>query len=169
MYYIFGEYKVQDSKLTPLYHVGGIIADISYFSWKISNVTHNNLLPFIHNCHPIDVILEKRCIKFVWSLYNSNYALYSNILRFSLQNGNSTLGENVRYLMHKYDIVNSDWSQNIDILYSKVELYINRLMNINHKCTGSVIREMCETRDSGNTHFFEPNELLHFIEMLCIN
>ena len=71
--------------------------------------------------------------------------------------------------MHKYDIVNSDWSQNIDILYSKVELYINRLMNINHKCTGSVIREMCETRDSGNTHFFEPNELLHFIEMLCIN
>ena len=60
------------------------------------------------------IILEKRCIKFVWSLYNSNYALYSNILRFSLQNGNSTLGENVRYLMHKYDIVS-------DTLYSKVE------------------------------------------------
>ena len=71
--------------------------------------------------------------------------------------------------MHKYDIVNSDCSQNIDILYSKVELYINCLMNINHKCTGSVIREMCVTRDSGNTHFFEPNELFHFIEMLCIN
>ena len=71
--------------------------------------------------------------------------------------------------MHKYDIVNSDWSQNIEILYSKVELYINRLMNINHKCTGSVHREMCETRDSGNTHFFEPNGLLHLIEMLCIN
>ena len=28
------------------------------------------------------------------------------------------MGENVRYLMHKYDIVNSDWSQNINILYS---------------------------------------------------
>ena len=28
MYYIFGEYKVQDSELTLLYHVGGIIADI---------------------------------------------------------------------------------------------------------------------------------------------
>ena len=26
----------------------------------------------------------------------------------SLQNGNSTLRENVRYIMHKYDIVNSD-------------------------------------------------------------
>ena len=28
-------------------------------------VTHDNLLPFIHNCHPIDVILEKRCIRLV--------------------------------------------------------------------------------------------------------
>ena len=111
--------------------------------WKISNVTHNNLLPFMNNCHPIDVILEKRCIKFVWSLYDSNYALYSNILRFSLQNGNSTLGEIVRYLMHKYDIVNSDWSQNIDILHSKVEVYIYRLMNNNYKCTGSVIEMLC--------------------------
>ena len=137
--------------------------------WKNSNVIHNNLLPFIHNCHLIDVILEKRCIKFVRSLYNSNYALYSNILRFSLQNVIRFWVENVRYIMHKYDIVNSDWSQSIDILYSKVELYINLLVNINHKCTGSIIRELCEMRDSCNTHFFEPNELLQLIEMLCIN
>ena len=53
------------------------------------------------------------------------------------------MGENVRYLMHNYNIVNSDWSQNINILYSKVELH--RLMNINHKCTGLVISELCET------------------------
>ena len=105
---------------------------INAWVWKISNVTHINLFAFIHNCHPIEVILEKRCINFVWSLFNSNYALYSNILRLSLRNGNSTMGENVRYLMHKYDIVNSDWSQNINILYSKVELYSNRLLNIEH-------------------------------------
>ena len=124
--------------------------------WKISSVTHNNLLPFIHNCHPIDVILEKRYIKFVWSLYCTTvimYALYSNMLPFSLQNGNLTLGENVRYRMHKYDIVNSDCSQNIDILLNYCIVKLS-LMNINHKCTGSVIRELCETRDSCNTHFF---------------
>ena len=97
---------------------------------------------YIHNCHPIEVILEKRCIKFVWSLFNSNYALYSNILRLSLQNGYTTMGENVRYLMHTYGIVNSDWSQNINILYSKIEAYSNRLLNIEHKCSGSVIREL---------------------------
>ena len=64
-----------------------------------------------------------------------------------MQNGYSTMGENVRYLMHKYGIVNSDWSQNIKILNSKIESYSNRSLNIEHKCTGSVIRELCETRD----------------------
>ena len=63
--------------------------------WNISNITHN-LLPYIYNCYPIEVIFEKRCIKFVWSLFNSNYALYSNILRLSLQNDNLTMGENVQ-------------------------------------------------------------------------
>ena len=52
--------------------------------WKISKVTHNNLLPFIHNCHPIDIILEKRCIKFVWSLYTTvimhNIQIYYDFL-----------------------------------------------------------------------------------------
>ena len=59
------------------------------------------------------------------------------------------MDENVRYLMHKYDIVNSDWSKK----YSKVELYSYRLLNIEHKCTRSVIRELCETRDNCNTQF----------------
>ena len=114
--------------------------------WKISNVTHNNLLWYRYLKTPVLNLSDR--------LYNSKNALYSNMLQFSLQNGNSTMDENVRYLMHKYDIVNSDWSQNINILYSKVELYINRLMNIYHKCTGSVIRELGETRDSCNTQFF---------------
>ena len=109
------------------------------------------------------------CLVVIRSYY-SNYALYSNKLRLPLQNGNSTIiGENVRYLLHKHDSVNSDWSQNINILYSNVELYSNRLLNIDHKCTGSVIRELCETRDNGNTQFFERKELLYLIEMLFNN
>ena len=57
--------------------------------WKISNVTHNNLLPFIHNCHPIDVILEKRCLNLsghyttVIMPYNQIYNdfLYKTVIR----------------------------------------------------------------------------------------
>ena len=36
------------------------------------------------------------------------------------------MGENVRYLMHKYDIVNSDWSQNIDISYTRYKIQDTR-------------------------------------------
>ena len=84
-------WKYYDKKLLELFYVTW--KKSMRRVWNISNVTHNNLLPYIHNCHPIEVILEKRCIKFVWSLFNSNYALYSNILRLSLQNGNSTMGD----------------------------------------------------------------------------
>ena len=118
-------WKYYDKNLLELFYVAWrklILRRV----WKISNVTHNNLLPFIHSCHPIEIILAKCCIKFVWWLYNSNYALYSNILRLSLQN--STIGENVRYLKHKYDYVSSDWSQNMIILYSKVEIYISYIL-----------------------------------------
>ena len=87
-------WKYYDKKLLELFYVAW--RKLLRRVWNISNVTHNNLLPYIHNCHPIEVILEKRCIKFVWSLFNSNYALYSNILRLSLQNDNLTMGENVR-------------------------------------------------------------------------
>ena len=93
-------------------------------------------------------------------LYNSNYSLYANIVRLSLYNGNSTTGENVRYLMHKYNIVNHDWSKNINKLYSKVELYVNHLINVDHKCTGSVMRELCEMRDNCNTIFLAQQTAL---------
>ena len=34
-----------------------IHVEITSKVWKISNVTHNNILPFMHNCYPIEVIL----------------------------------------------------------------------------------------------------------------
>ena len=41
--------------------------------WKIPHVTHNVLMPYTHNSNVFDVILEKRCIKFFWTMFNSNY------------------------------------------------------------------------------------------------
>ena len=51
-----------------------------------------------------------------------------------------SLGENIRYLIHKYDIVNSDWTQNINILYSKLELYCRYRLN-----RVPVEQRVCET------------------------
>ena len=54
-------WKYYDKKLLELFYVAW--RKSLRRVWNISNVTHNNLLPYIHNCHPIEVILEKHCIK----------------------------------------------------------------------------------------------------------
>ena len=33
--------------------------------WKLPNLTHCNLLPVITNCLPLNIILEKRLLKFI--------------------------------------------------------------------------------------------------------
>ena len=52
---------------------------------KINSRTRNVLINKI-NSTSIDVLLEKRCIKFVWSLFNSKYALYRRIVKMSFTN-----------------------------------------------------------------------------------
>ena len=39
--------------------------------WKLPNTTHCSLLPSINDCIPIEIILEQRCAKFIWSSLNS--------------------------------------------------------------------------------------------------
>ena len=48
---------------------------------------------------PIDITLEKRCIKYLWNVINSNCKLYRNIVNLSLNNVSTTIGENLRYFM----------------------------------------------------------------------
>ena len=53
--------------------------------WTINSRTHNVLINKINSFAPIDVLLEKRCIKFVWTLFDSTcrYALYRrNVLLY---------------------------------------------------------------------------------------
>ena len=43
MYYIFGEYKVQDSELALLYYVGAIISDIKYADYMYRYLSYSNI------------------------------------------------------------------------------------------------------------------------------
>ena len=42
-------------------------------SWRIPYRTHNSLVHLINNCDSIDCILEKRCVKFLWNLFNVHH------------------------------------------------------------------------------------------------
>ena len=46
--------------------------------WKLPNLTHCNLLPVITNCLPLNIILEKRLLKFIWSIINSENQIVNN-------------------------------------------------------------------------------------------
>ena len=57
--------------------------------------THNILVHHIINSYPIDVVLEKCCIKYIWNLINSGCKLHAYIVFFSMDNMYSTIGENM--------------------------------------------------------------------------
>ena len=54
--------------------------------WKINSKTHNDLLHhnIISNYLPMDILLEKRCIKFIYNIINSEHSLHSRIAPYSL-------------------------------------------------------------------------------------
>ena len=92
--------------------------------WKISPRSHCNLLHHINSCDPIDNIMEKRCIKFIWNLMNSDTNLFDRTVKYSLSMSSTTLGENIRYFMFKYGIYMSEWYGPLSVLNSKIQKYI---------------------------------------------
>ena len=68
---------------------------------RIELITNlSTLLISIHH-QLIYITLEKCCIKYLWNLINSNCKLYNNIVKLSLNNVSTTIGENMRYFMYK--------------------------------------------------------------------
>ena len=116
--------------------------------WKIPNISHCRLLPYINDCNSmLDSILERRCIRFLYNIFNSESQLYTSMIKHSLTNCDSTLGENIRYLMHKYKFDMHQWYGSITLLFNKIDLYITSHTVIEDRCTGMAIRELCGIRD----------------------
>ena len=85
--------------------------------WRLPYRTHNNVLHLINRCLPIDVTLEKRSIKYIWNLINGENKLYGSIVKLSLYNNSTTLGENICYFMYKYKIYDYEWYESINVIF----------------------------------------------------
>ena len=88
------------------------------------------------------------------------------IVKYSLYNCTTILGENVRYFMNKYD-VSRDWNSPINILYNKIDLYSIQHTLLEDICMTTSISELCESRDSEYTNLFDRNESRKLIDFLC--
>ena len=89
--------------------------------WKISPRSHCNLLHHINSSDPIDNIMEKRCIQFIWNLMSSDTILFDRTVKHSLSMSSTTLCENMPYFMFKYVIYMSEWYGPLSVLHRKIQ------------------------------------------------
>ena len=92
--------------------------------WKLPFRTHCNLLHGINDTPSIDVMLEQRCIKFIWTLLHSPNILVKYVMRSGIRYGYSTLGENFRYLSYKYDLSPTLWISPSCNVYKCIHDYV---------------------------------------------
>ena len=128
--------------------------------YNIPYRTHNILVHPIINSYPIDVVLEKCCIKYIWNSINSGCKLHADIVFLSMDNMYSTIGENMRYFMYKYKFSTNDWYRPLSFLDNKIDTYVNSTVNFDIVCTATAIKELCQARDMGDTQFFNRQELI---------
>ena len=79
----------------------------------------------INDTLPIDVMLEQRCIKFIWTLLHSPNIIVKSVLRCAIRNGYSTLGGNFRYLSYKYNLSPTLWISPLCNIYKCINDYVS--------------------------------------------
>ena len=82
-------------------------------------------------------------------------------------NTGSTIGENIRYFIYKYDLLYDDWFRDLNRIYVKLDAHVHSITNYDDVCLADAIRELCEARDSGLTQFVDDNQISGMIDMLC--
>ena len=133
---------------------GGCKCDVLYNMdlESVNKKNYNNLLLFINLCLPIDVTLEKVVLNiYIWNLINSENELYGSIVKLSLCNNSTTLGENIRYCMYNYiyKIYDYEWYESINVIFKKIDSYMFCLV-LMKMC--SVMRSPSESYVSHVTH-----------------
>ena len=61
--------------------------------WRIDKRTYNVLTNLINGCLPNNLMLEKRCIKFIWNFFNSTHELHKPVAINCFYNQGSTSAE----------------------------------------------------------------------------
>ena len=68
-----------------------------------------SLLHTINNSLPIQISLEKRGVKYIWSCSNSENYVVKTISQLATTLSRSVLGHNYRYFSYKYLIMSHQW------------------------------------------------------------
>ena len=130
--------------------------------WCLPHTTHCRFLHTINNSLPIDIALEKRCLKFLWSCMNSNNDVVKSVFLSLIGNSYSTFGENYRYLSHKYNICPYAWNKPFFCVVNKLYTFVDHLPVCQE---AMMIRDLCIEYDFFD--ILDSEQICHLIEYLC--
>ena len=100
-------------------------------------------------------------------MINGENKLYGSIVKISLYNNSTTLGENIHYFMYQYKIYDYERYGSINVIFKKIERYVLSHLEEDVQCDAASIRELCESLDSCDDLMFDHSEQHIFIETLC--
>ena len=133
--------------------------------WKLPYITHCKFIHVINDTLPVDIILEKRCIKFIWSLIHSENVIVKSVISSAISSKHSVLGENYRYFSYKYNITPYTWLCTLPKVLHCINDYVScNVYNYEH---GYLIRELCIDRDSYEHVILTSMEMSQMIEYIC--
>ena len=61
----------------------------------------------------------------------------------------------------------SDWKNSCSYIHKKIDVYVNRKIDMNVKHTENAIQDLCEMRDLHHFELFDNTEIEQFIQYLC--
>ena len=87
----------------------------------------------------------------------------------SFTNMNSTIAENIKYFMYKYNFTYYDWFGLLHVILKKIECNVINSASTDDICAATAIRELCNERDTCNMSDVHAHQTKQIIDRLCID
>ena len=95
--------------------------------------------------------------------------MYKSVINGSFHNKGSTISENIRYFMYKYDINLYDCRKPLNIVMKKEHAYGSLHTDVDIQCTANAIVDLCQDRDNQRYDVFTSSDINDILKILCTN
>ena len=113
----------------------------------------------------MDIALEKMCSKFLWASLNSENKVLKMVTLSFIKAARSVLGDNYRYLSHKYSINFNDWFGSYNAINGCNNNFITQYVDCPQYAY--IERDLCYFRDYADPFVLTSTEIVQLIEYLC--
>ena len=132
--------------------------------WKLSNLCHTNILPYLMQSLYISEQLVCRFAKLIDTMKDSDNKIILMLYRLACNNATGNIGSNIAYISFMYDL------NVVTLEHARImnQLKINSC-NFTLQNTAAVISELCDVRDLNYIiPGIEPKEIMDMIYALTV-